>query len=88
MLTYAGRKLAGPLVVLKADPHGRANEPEAGQTLVDDGVAVAEVLADHLAVHDALWDPTVAGWVTDSVMGNVNIFPIMTGRTKKNYAKN
>lgn len=60
-LTYADRKLSGPLVVLEADPHGRANQPEARQTLVDDGVAVAEVLPDHLAVHDALWDPTVAG---------------------------
>lgn len=61
LLTYADRKLPGPLVVLEADPHGRANQPEAWQTLVDDGVAVAEVLPDHLAVHDALWDPTVAG---------------------------
>lgn len=61
LLTYADRKLSGPLVVLQADPDGRADEPEARQTLVDDGVAVAEVLPDHLAVDDALWDPAVAG---------------------------
>lgn len=60
-LTYADRKLSGPLVVLEADAHRRANQPEAWQTLVDDGVAIAKVLPDHLAVHDALWDPTVAG---------------------------
>lgn len=60
LLTYADRKLPRPLVILETDANRRADEPKAGQTLVHDGVAVSEVLPDHLAVHNAFWDSTVA----------------------------
>lgn len=59
-LTYADRKLPRPLVILETDANRRADEPKAGQTLVHDGVAVSEVLPDHLAVHNAFWDSAVA----------------------------
>ncbi|TNN31217.1 hypothetical protein EYF80_058630 [Liparis tanakae] len=35
VLTDADRQLSGPGVVLLADPHGGADEPEAGAALVD-----------------------------------------------------
>lgn len=48
-------------MVLLADPHRGADEPESGVALVDDCVSVAKVFPDHLAVHDLLWDAAVAG---------------------------
>jgi len=52
-LTDAGGQQARPAVVLLADAHGGADEPEARVALVHHGVPVAKVLADHLAVDDA-----------------------------------
>ena len=58
-LTDAGRQQARPVVVLLANAHRGADEPEAGVALVDHCVAVAEVLPDHLAVDDPLGDAAV-----------------------------
>ena len=58
-LTDAGGQQAGAVVVLLADAHRGADEPEAGVALVDHRVAVAKVLPDHLAVDDPLGDAAV-----------------------------
>lgn len=61
ILTDAGGQLAGPVVVLLADPDRRADEAEARNALVHHRVPIAKVLADHLAIDNLLWDAAVAG---------------------------
>lgn len=58
-LTDANWEQPRPAVVLLADPHRGANEPESGVALVHHRVSVAEVLPDHLAVNDLLRNTTV-----------------------------
>lgn len=58
-LTDANWEQPRPAVVLLADPHRGADEPESGVALVHHRVSVAEVLPDHLAVNDLLRNTTV-----------------------------
>lgn len=58
-LTDANWEQPRPAVVLLADPHRGADEPESRVALVHHRVSVAEVLPDHLAVNDLLRNTTV-----------------------------
>lgn len=59
ILTHTERGLARPEVVLLADAHRHADEPEAGVALVHHAAPVAVVLPIDVSVDDGLRSPTV-----------------------------
>ncbi len=61
VLTDTNWKLSGPVVVLLADPHRGANEPESRVALVNHCVSVTEVFPDNLSIYNLLWNTTVTG---------------------------
>lgn len=61
-LTHAGWELPGPVVILLADAHRGANEPETWIALVNYRVPVAKVFTDHLTVHNPFRRTAVASW--------------------------
>lgn len=66
ILTHTERGLARPVMILLADAHGHADEPEASIALVHHAAPVAEVLPINLSIDDGLRSPTVSscggGW--------------------------
>lgn len=59
LLTDTNRGLPRPLVVLQANPHRGAHEPEPGVALVDHCVPVAEAVAADVAIHNGVWRATM-----------------------------
>jgi hypothetical protein len=55
LLTDTNRSLPRPLVVLQANSHRGAHEPEPRVALVDHCVSVAETITADMAIHNGVW---------------------------------
>lgn len=71
ILTHTERGLARPVVILLADAHRHADEPEAGAALVHHTAPVVVVLSVDESIYDGLRGPAVSGLVEDRERGQM-----------------
>lgn len=69
ILTHTERGLARPVVILLADAHRHADEPEAGVALVHHTAPVVVVLPVDESIYDGLRSPAVSSLVGDRERG-------------------